>query len=538
MLQSLDTLIAFVVIMIIVSLFVTILVQMASAALSLRGKNLANALALTFQSIDPTLSASAHQLAARILSDPLLSDSALITKDRGTPNGPRRTGPWRFLSLSWQPFCDLRNATKLANAIRPEEVYGALKKLAAGDESKSKATRDAENELTAAHNALSSLNATGDKTAALKAVSDAEAKLASSKNADSSKFAADLAAKQDNVRAAELNVANSAAEARKAALQKLKTAQKELDTFCSTSLSGTAWKLLAALGAPADKATAVADKLSAFSQLASAITDPAIKAQFDKALQDTSANLVHLIDTERGKLDRFFNSAQDRAQQWFQLHTRVVTICASASIAILFQLDAVEIFHYVSTNSAARAALVTGAQKVIKEGDGILDDEKGGLIKRINDAWNGTPTRLTPEELAGILHTGQLQERISAKDPQKFDTMDFNQVVESATKAYYKDQSDKISELTRGVSATGFELIPVGFWRWKAEVPAHPEFWPVCYYIARSYLRHGLGILLFAGLLTLGAPYWYNLLKNLTSLRPALAQLIGKEDAAQTPTKN
>jgi hypothetical protein len=39
---------------------------------------------------------------------------------------------------------------------------------------------------------------------------------------------------------------------------------------------------------------------------------------------------------------------------------------------------------------------------------------------------------------------------------------------------------------------------------------------------------HLLGILATAGLLALGAPFWFNLLKNLTSLRPALANLIEK----------
>src|ERR1700712_4597435 len=82
MLQSIDTLIAFVLIMTVASLFVTIVVQMFSAALSLRGKNLANALALTFQTIDPALGERAHQLAAKILSDPLLSDSTLTRKDK------------------------------------------------------------------------------------------------------------------------------------------------------------------------------------------------------------------------------------------------------------------------------------------------------------------------------------------------------------------------------------------------------------------------------------------------------------------------
>ena len=102
MLQSIDTLIAFVVIMTVASLFVTITVQMFSATLSLRGKNLANSLALTFQTIDPSLGEKAHQLAAKILTDPLLSDSTLTTKDKkkGLGRIAARKGPWDFFQHS------------------------------------------------------------------------------------------------------------------------------------------------------------------------------------------------------------------------------------------------------------------------------------------------------------------------------------------------------------------------------------------------------------------------------------------------------
>jgi hypothetical protein len=63
-------------------LLITIIVQMVSAALSLRGKNLANALALTFQTIDPNLQEQAHSLANQILRDPIFSDSVWRAKKR------------------------------------------------------------------------------------------------------------------------------------------------------------------------------------------------------------------------------------------------------------------------------------------------------------------------------------------------------------------------------------------------------------------------------------------------------------------------
>jgi hypothetical protein len=74
-LKSFDVIIAFVTIVTICSLFVMIAVQMVSAALSLRGKNMANALSQTFQTVAPELKERAHQQAQAILSDPLLSDS-------------------------------------------------------------------------------------------------------------------------------------------------------------------------------------------------------------------------------------------------------------------------------------------------------------------------------------------------------------------------------------------------------------------------------------------------------------------------------
>src|SRR5215467_10514023 len=82
MLNTLDTVIAFAVIMTVLSLLITLFVQMVSATLSLRGKNLANALALTFQTIDPSIGKYAHSLPAQILRDPIFSDS-LWQKKRG-----------------------------------------------------------------------------------------------------------------------------------------------------------------------------------------------------------------------------------------------------------------------------------------------------------------------------------------------------------------------------------------------------------------------------------------------------------------------
>ncbi len=221
MLQSIDTLIAFVVIMTVASLFVTIIVQMFSAALSLRGKNLANALALTFQTIDPSLGEKAHQLAAKILTDPFLSDSTLTTKDRMKGLGwiAARKGPWDFFNL--------RGAGHLANAIRAEEVYAVLRRLQDRRETTVKASAEA------------------------------------------------------------------------------------------IALQETATRILQALVTPADEAAT--------------ITDAPVEKRLIAAVEDRSATMVVEIDAGRAKFEAWFGSAQDRAQQWFQLHTRALTIAGQHS---------------------------------------------------------------------------------------------------------------------------------------------------------------------------------------------------------------
>ncbi len=167
MLDTLDTVIAFAVIMTVLSLLITLVVQMVSAALSLRGKNLANALALTFQTIDPNIGKYAHSLAAQILRDPIFSDSFWQKKTRQSldeasqkfiaaqrklrdaklrnPNDPNRAAaisnataevnitkaaitipnvtpnrekPWGFWAIPWG------GPMEIATAIRPGEIFG------------------------------------------------------------------------------------------------------------------------------------------------------------------------------------------------------------------------------------------------------------------------------------------------------------------------------------------------------------------------------------------------------------------------------
>jgi len=412
MLNTIDTVIAFAVIMTVLSLLITIIVQMISAAFSLRGKNLANALALTFQTIDPNIGQHAHSLAAQILRDPIFSDSMWRRKERpildeaaqkfitaqrklrdtklrraDDPNRewaisqatteveaakqgltipevkPNREKPWGFWTLPWG------SALQIANAIRPGEIYRVLQ--------------------------------------GFREMSHEEAQLRD--------ITAELVYK--------------------------------------------AAALIAVLQRWDQPAIESRGKLADIARLSKIFQPDQQKAVVD-ALSNFGATMERATTQAYDRFQRWFGSAQDRAEQWFQIHVRVVAITAAILITVVLQLDTVEIYHKLRDQPKLVEALVKSAPGVLEQG-------------------SAAPT---PEGVAALQ--------------------------EARARAF--------GDLKEQMKTAGFDIVPPG---WLARWPNEGGIW---------WFNHLFGLLLTAGLLTLGAPFWFNLLKNLTSLRPALANLIEK----------
>ena len=106
--EKLDTLIAFVTVMLGLSLLITILNQMVAALLGHRGKYLKSGIKDLIETLDPELAAHAETIANDVLTHKLASDSI-------------------FAHFKWAP-----ERWKLATSIRPEELIKLLKLCSAG----------------------------------------------------------------------------------------------------------------------------------------------------------------------------------------------------------------------------------------------------------------------------------------------------------------------------------------------------------------------------------------------------------------------
>ena len=294
MLESLDTLIAFVLIMLVVSMLITICVQMVSAAMNLRGKYLGQGLAHTFGTILPNM-AKADTLACRILSGRLLSDS-------------------KFQRSSSEPSVNDpdNNFRRCATAVRPDEVFDALHRIATGRTQQ-----------------LADLK--GEACDILKGLGVSDAVL--------QKAEADAAIAMGKPLPTPVNTA------------------QEIVTTAHTAIAQLS---------PEDQA-----KINAAMK---PVTDRL--AELDAKAAEQVVDVATALDDACRKFKYWFEVSQERAQQWFTTHTRWFTVFFAVVFAFALQLDTVEIFRFVSSNKAARDKLaVAQVSSLSRQAEKIVGDE-------------------------------------------------------------------------------------------------------------------------------------------------------------------
>jgi len=448
MLNTIDTVIAFAVIMTVLSLLITIVVQMVSAGLSLRGKNLANALALTFQTIDPKLQKQAHSLTAQILRDPIFSDSVWRMKDRQL----RGNAATQAQAKVERADKNLRLAERRLAAVKPDDA-AAITRLTAARGQASNTLERAKQELKHAEQTekVENLQVTPNRDEPWGVFSKLR----------------DATALGSAIRPGEIyRMVHEFAD-----LTKTEAAMRDV---CPEVVEA-AKRLLACLAKPDQPAEESQAKLRLIANVANLFP-----TQQQETIVDSLANLGATVERATtlayDRFQRWFGSAQDRSEQWFQTHVRVVTIICSICAAFVLQLDTTEIFRQLRAEPKLVEALVKAAPGVVQKGGEVAEPSP-------------TPASDTHEQ----------------------------------------DRKKAFVGLQKDLEDAGFDIVPRPFFgRWnKDPTPtwAHTAHAPRP---VALLLAHLVGILATAGLLALGAPFWFNLLKNLMSLRPALATLIEK----------
>lgn len=243
-------------------------------------------------------------------------------------------------------------------------------------------------------------------------------------------------------------------------------------------------------------------------------------AKAEQVITQMTAAAEHLS----GSIDQWFDSMMDRVSQRFVVHTRIWTIVFSLLIALGLHLDAFKLLTQLSTDAEVRARLVASADTLAKKADEILvtspNASSAVYVAAMQQLLNAHA-----HELAGVgqpagfssLAGGKqwLEEQLKAakiqdagKWLQQYEELVPQAALRAAADDFHSILNDKLK----------FQLIP------------DPYPTPFYNYWTPSWL-HLWGILASAALLSLGAPFWFNMLKTLSNLRPVVSSKEAEKQA-------
>jgi hypothetical protein len=174
------------------------------------------------------------------------------------------------------------------------------------------------------------------------------------------------------------------------------------------------------------------------------------------------------------KMNGWFDQTIDRVADRFTNSTRLITFVGSLLVALILQLDTVTLVNRLSADPVLRQALVEKALRI---------DQQNPLPEAAAAAAGTAAVQPSPTT-PGAGGKPPLFPSLSEKDRENLQTL------------------------------ASFDLI---------EIPSTVDAWLKSWQEGKWELKL-LGIILTAMLLSLGAPFWYNALKNLIRLRSLIAQ--------------
>lgn len=243
-----------------------------------------------------------------------------------------------------------------------------------------------------------------------------------------------------------------------------------------------------------------------------------------------------------GKVEAWFNVAIGRASQRFTMQMRIWTVVFSFLLAFGVHVDSFDLINQLITNPNTTQNLVNQSGAMLAEYEAVLGNKPAAgsdatpvtqSPEVLTDQMKELVKEVKPEEATPALSTIPGFRTIA--DGEKWLSDNLKPDVKAERKAEligkYKGMvvtglGKKIGDIGKTLKETGIQLVPD---HQKITGPVALAKFAFNFKSKTNFL----GILMTAGLLALGAPFWYNALKNLTNLRSAVARQGEQKQAAK-----
>jgi len=215
---------------------------------------------------------------------------------------------------------------------------------------------------------------------------------------------------------------------------------------------------------------------------------------------------LHAYQDKLEGVGRWFDVLSDRMSERFAFNSRLLTLGCAVVVTFVLQLDALDVLQRMSTNEPLRRRAVAMAESV--QGAALEAGEENIFERALTEV--AKQTNATFREHPQLASRGQgmawIRENPPAgKDPEQLAAL-YGRAVSDSARNSTASNLVKAVQLQEQLDALGVSLLAWRKdWNWNA-LP---------------------GMAMSVVLLSLGAPFWFNLLGQLLSLR---SKIMGKEE--------
>jgi len=254
--------------------------------------------------------------------------------------------------------------------------------------------------------------------------------------------------------------------------------------------------------------------------------DARVKAAVDATFA-TVSQLEH-------QLGQWFDTVMDRLSDIFTRTARVITVVVSVLLVTALQIDSGGILRQIMHSPELRAKLTAMSDSALSQADKIFDNSERAAAALADVKKNHSAGPKDAQIVAALAQVpSHLTRCVDGKNALTENTQnlanaealldEFDKACQDRTKQAMGNAYDEMRGLRVDLEETNLNIIP-------KKIRGHAVFdnlsnWRDAYHEK----RHLAGTLVSVLLLSLGAPFWFNALRQLSNLKPAIA---GKVDAA------
>jgi hypothetical protein len=223
------------------------------------------------------------------------------------------------------------------------------------------------------------------------------------------------------------------------------------------------------------------DTATSFTQIEStlkSLPESAIKQRLITIIEDVKLNTDNAakrLEAFQAALDQWFNESMERTSDWYKRRVQLWTFFSAILFCTILNVDTLKMAQYLWQNPEARAAYVKAAGTIIRQ------TSRDSLV------------------------LDSLKKQLSNGDSLQI------------SKA--KQQIDSLTNRLRTQIAQG-TTIPMG---WETEeIPTSGPLW--------YWLRKLAGLIISIGAVSAGAPFWFDMLRNVMNIRNSVKKVTVNEN--------